>query len=248
MKNTTILRISLFYLTAISVSNIFRFQLFGYEAFEKELSNLALKFTYPLQSIGILIGAFTAMQMMKRKKQSQYSIFGSSPLLSLVSFGIPIIFISFIGFQGSGDMNTHLSGFISAIFTFLYCFFEEIGWRGYLHDELKKMNQFTRALLIGFLWWFWHLSFIDNPSIISNLIFLLILIISAWGLGKLIKHTKSILMAASFHMIINIWFLNSEFETSMQYEQRLIVIGISAILYIVILIFWNRIGLQKNTE
>lgn len=58
---------------------------------------------------------------------------------------------------------------------------EELGWRGYLREELSKHYPFTRAALVqGAIWTFWHtiLWFVDSdftgwellPYIFSNLI------------------------------------------------------------------------------
>jgi hypothetical protein len=247
--NKPILRIAIFYSLALGISNTFRLHLFGYGDFEKQLSELEVLATYPLHAVGIVLGYLAAIYLMKKNKSPQYSLFGDSVYSSIALALIPIILIAVIGLGHSPEMNPHIIGMVAAISTLLYCYFEEIGWRGYLHDELSSIKHWQRALLIGFLWWFWHLNFlINDANVLSELIFLAILIASAWGLGKLIEHTKSILAVSSAHMIINILFLNAAFRQGMAFNARLIVVGVSVILFVIILVFWDKSKARKPNK
>jgi hypothetical protein len=240
MRNKTVIRITIFYILAIGISNIFRLHLFGYSDFEKQLSEIALIATYPLQAVGIMIGSIIAIHLMKKTKSPQYSLFGDSVFLSIALTLIPIILVGIIGFNNAAGINSHIKGLLAVTSTLLYCYFEEFGWRGYLNDELKNLRRWKRVLLIGFLWWFWHLSFINNQDLLENLIFLILLLGAAWGLGILIEQTKSVLVVSSAHMIINILFLNSAFRQGMLMNSRLIVVGISVILYIILIVLWEK--------
>jgi membrane protease YdiL (CAAX protease family) len=132
---------------------------------------------------------------------------------------------------------------ISALSTLIYCYFEEIGWRGYLHDELGNLKEWKRILITGFLWYLWHLSFIHETGILNNLIFLGILTLGSWGLAKVVEHSKSVLAAAGFHMLINVVMMNSVIRDGLSSSEKLIFLGISLPLFVFILIIW-----QKNNK
>lgn len=80
---------------------------------------------------------------------------------------IPVILLAIFGVDNENNINIHLYGMLGGIGTLIYCFCEEIGWRGYLQDELKSVKEWKRILLIGFLWYLWHLSFITNQNFID---------------------------------------------------------------------------------
>lgn len=243
MNKRSVFRIIIFYIIAISISNIFRFNLFGWEQVVQKLPLWGQSLLAPLQSAGIFIGALIALYLLKRDRDPVYSFFGTSLGWSLVMALIPLLLLTVIGVKKSVEINIHLNGLIIGLGTLTYCYFEEIGWRGYLQDELHNLNEFQRVLIIGFLWYFWHLMFINDQSIINNLIFGGILTISSWGLGKVIELTKSILAVASFHMVINIIAMNSIITNSLSGSEKLLILAVAVILYIVILIQWS-----KNTK
>jgi len=97
---------------------------------------------------------------------------------------IPVILLLIIGVDNKQGDNAHYFGLIAGLSTFIYCFFEEIGWRGYLEQELKDVSEFKRVLIIASLWYLWHLSFLRNPDLIQNVMFFGWLLIGSWGLGK----------------------------------------------------------------
>ncbi|MBD3273905.1 MAG: CPBP family intramembrane metalloprotease, partial [Candidatus Marinimicrobia bacterium] len=188
MKNSGILRISIFYILAL-LSNIFRIELFGLDSFGESLPEWLVIAISPLQSIGIFIGALIALLYMRKKKKPQYSFFGTLKLYSILIALVPLFLVVGFGFKNNSGISPHIYAILPAISVLIYSFFEEIGWRGYLQDELRNLKQWHRILLIGFLWWFWHLGFIGNPDIINNLTFLAILTAAAFGLGLLIEQT-----------------------------------------------------------
>lgn len=234
-----LIRILIFYCLAL-LSNILRKELFGLRELINDLPLWLGMSVRNLQSIGIFAGGLVALHLMKKKKNTQYSFFGSSKGYSLLIAAVPLILITAFGLNNTSGMNQHLFGFMAASGVLVYCYFEEIGWRGYLHDELQSLKQWQRVLIIGFLWWFWHLQFIGDYNIISNLKFLLILTASAFGLGILIERTKSVLTVTAFHMVVNVLFLNDYFKILMPYRDRLLVISLSLIIWVVIIILWER--------
>ena len=86
---------------------------------------------------------------------------------------------------------------------------EEYGWRGYLQEELKPLKSWKKYLIIGFLWYLWHLTFLTKASIRDNLFFLAMMVFRSGGIGQVAESTKSIVACACFHLIIQIMMFNA---------------------------------------
>lgn len=240
MTNKAIIRILIFYLIGITLSNVFRFDILKLNTSKEPSSLLELFLTSPLGAIGLLIGGLISIYLLKKKRDLNYSLFGTSRKWSLIMFIIPVILLSVFGVRNVHNLNIHYYGLIGGIGTFIYCFCEEIGWRGYLQDELKTIKEWQRVLLIGILWYLWHLSFITNQNLIDNLQFLGWMIFGSWGLGKIIDSTKSIFAATCFHMIINLMMFNGQMTKGIESSSKLIILGVAISLWILVLIIWSK--------
>jgi len=240
MKNNAVLRISLFYLTAIGLSNIFRLQLFGLNEIAEKLPTWVLMLTSPLQAIGVMLGALLSLFLLRKKRKLAYSLWGSSAKWSSIMVIIPIALLAIIGVRNSDGTNIHYFALISSLPTLIYCYFEEIGWRGYLNDELQSLKQWQRTLIIGFLWYVWHLVFITNHSIPGNLIPLIILTLGSWLLGEIIDLTKSIAVVAIFHMMINMMLDNPYLKEALTMSEKLVVTGVTLIAWLIIFFKWRK--------
>ncbi len=239
MNKKSIQRIILFYLTGILLSNIFRFDLFQIREATDKLNILFVALISPLGAIGLLLGALISLYLLKKERAAQYSLFGSSKKRSLIMISVPVILLAIIGVENSNNENIHYYGLMGGIGTLLYCLCEELGWRGYLQDELKPLKEWQRALIIGFLWYLWHLSFIGNPNIISNVKFLGWMILGSFGIGKVIDSTKSILAATAFHMIINLTMFNPLIRKGINETHKLIIICISVLICFTVIRIWE---------
>jgi len=240
MTKKAILRISIFYIVGITLSNIFRFDLLNLNESKEYLSVIELLLKSPLGAIGLLIGALISLFLLRKERKLNYSLFGTSKKWSIIMLTIPVILLGIFGVANVNGVNIHYYGVIGGIGTLIYCFSEEIGWRGYLQDELKPLKEWQRVALIGFLWYFWHLSFLKNQNIVDNLQFLGWMIFGSWGLGKVIDATKSIIAVTCFHMIINIMLFNGQMTNGIDGSSKFIILGISIGLWIVILILWGK--------
>ena len=222
------------------MSNVFRFDLLNLYKSKETLTVLELLLTSPLGAIGLLIGALISLYLLKKERKLSFSLFGTSWKWSLIMLSIPIILLAIFGVQNENGLNAHYYGLIGGIGTLIYCFCEEIGWRGYLQDELKSVKEWKRVLLIGVLWYLWHLSFISNQNFIDNIQFLGWMIFGSWGIGKVIDLTKSIIAATCFHMIINIMMFNTLMKNGIDGSSKLIILGVSVAIWILILIIWGK--------
>jgi membrane protease YdiL (CAAX protease family) len=140
------------------------------------------------------------------------------PLVFLISVGLDYFFITETLPEAS-QLQLMLTGFIpflgnSIIIFLLGPFSEEIGWRGYALDKLQnKKSPIVASLVLGIVWWAWHLPLFFMPSTLHGSQGLL----SAFTIGYLFtvisysilftwlyNHTeRSILIAILAHFSIN---------------------------------------------
>jgi membrane protease YdiL (CAAX protease family) len=143
------------------------------------------------------------------------------PLVALLTFGLALVFksISADGFaaQGFGAYASVVVFMLGA--SLMKNIFEEFAWRGYLTPRLDaaKVHPILNHLIVGVLWWSWHLPyyyyFLDRAQLATYLgntslpIFMLLAFIStvptAILFGELRLLSKSVWTVFILHEIIN---------------------------------------------
>lgn len=181
--------ILVFYVLAI----VFRF-LTNKTELLNAISNVFLKTV--LQGVGPGIGAVVVFSIFKIKPvmslKGNYKLIQSPLLLYWI---LPIILILGAEYYFKNTIS------FSALFAILvYGLLEEIGWRGFLQQELNPLPRFLNILIVTILWFVWHLNF---ELSISNLLFFVILGLGSWGIGLVANKTKSLLAVAAFHSLNN---------------------------------------------
>ncbi len=244
-------RILVFMVIATAVSNVFRFDIFELTAVLENVPTwMFILITVLLEGSGVIIGAVIALSLLKRKRKTDITFFGTSTSKSLMMSIIPIIILTIIGVENEYGLNQHLYGCIAIIGTLLYCFMEEYGWRGYLQEELKMLKPWQKYLIIGCMWYLWHLTFLRQETTVrDNLFFLFMMIFGSWGIGQVAESTKSIIASACFHMIIQIMMFNSLIRSGITGTEKLIILGVSVTLWFVIVKKWekeNKIAIPKK--
>jgi uncharacterized protein len=234
-------RLFLFLIIAIPLSNVFRFDVFNLnESLEKLPTWIFLLLTAILDGSGVFTGALIAIYLLKKQRSIEISLFGTSRNKGLLMSVIPIVLLATIGVKNEHGLNPHLYGFFVGFGSWIYCILEEYGWRGYLQEEFKYLKPLIRYLLIGFIWYFWHLLFLGNSTIYENLFILGMMILGSWGIGKIVELTKSIVASACFHLVTQIMMFNSLIKNGIDLTQKLIILGISVLLWIIILRKWDK--------
>ena len=109
---------------------------------------------------------------------------------------------------------------------FFYGLLEEIGWRGFLQQQLQGLPKIWNILIVAILWFVWHLNF-DITAM--NMIFLGLLIFGAWGIGIVANKTKSLLAVTAFHSLNNV-----------QSENNLILIVLLFVSWIAIIVYMEK--------
>lgn len=166
-----------------------------------------------LRGAGPAIGALVVFNVFNKK--STMSLKGSyrdlmSPIL--MYWILPIFLITIIGY-----FSTEEHFIINSVFAVLtYGLLEEIGWRGFLQQELKVLPKYQSILIITILWFCWHLNF---ELTAANFIFFLILLLGSWGIGYVADKTSSLLAVAGFHSLHN-------FFPKLETTQMIIIIAL----------------------
>ncbi len=238
-------RIFIFLIIAVPLSNIFRFNVFENRNILAELPVwINLSSLIILEGTGVFIGALVAIYLLKKERKVEISLFGTSKSKSILMAVIPIIILPLIGVKNEYGVNEHYYGLIITLGTLLYCIMEELGWRGYLQEELKSLNPIKRYVLIGFIWYFWHLTFLTGATLWGNLFFLGIMVVGSWGIGQVAESTKSVMASACFHLIVQIMIANTLIRDGINGTQKLIILGISVVIWVIILKKWEKNNLQ----
>ena len=242
-------RIMIFFIIAAAISNIFRFDIFEFKPVLEQLPTWIYIFTTVLlEGSGVLIGAIIAISFLKINRKTEITFFGTSKSKSLIMAIIPVIILAIIGVKNEFELNSHLYGVIAIIGTLLYCIMEEYGWRGYLQEELKTTKPWQKYLIIGFIWYLWHLSFLTEATVGDNLFFLAMMIFGSWGIGQVAESTKSILACACFHLIIQIMMFNALIKNGIDGTEKLIILVVSVVLWFVIIKKWEKENIIAETR
>lgn len=93
----------------------------------------------------------------------------------------------------------------------LFALGEEIGWRGYLFDQLKNRPMYLSTIIIGLIWGYWHTSAIIllghnyyiNRFLGGFVLFPLFTTAITYPYLELVRRSKSVLPAASLHGALN---------------------------------------------
>lgn len=136
-------------------------------------------------------------------KKSEFSLLGTHKLKSLL---FPIILFTgytIYGIQNDQGVNIHLWAFIFCLSTLVYDLMEEYAWRGYLIENLGKLNLLLKSCISGVFWAIWHvLIFNDFDQYGGFFMFLILCVIFSVLLTFSVIKTKSILVAATLHALL----------------------------------------------
>lgn len=117
---------------------------------------------------------------------------------------VPSLVLILLGIKNKQNLNEHLFALQVCIFWLIYIFGEEFGWRGYL-QQLIRINDYAKALIVGIQWYIWHLSFIlEKTDLTRELVFLLVLIVGSFIAIKVTKRTQSLLTSVGLHFSFSV--------------------------------------------
>lgn len=198
-----------------------------------------------LRGIGPTIGALIAFKVFGIK--NTYSLAGKlKPLLLsfIVFIVLPVLGFAIVGIKESENVtvtsNIFIAGAKLSFYFFVYGILEEMGWRVFLQNQLDFLNQYIKYLIIGVLWFVWHLNFgVTTP----NIIFFFLLIFASWGIGKIGDKTKSVLAVGAFHTLYNLFSVDY-FES----KDKLIVLSLSVVIWVSYILFYDKVKKLMKIE
>jgi len=164
--------------------------------------------------------------------KKETSIAGINLNYSVIIVSIPILCLTIIGVENIFGIQMNLFGAFIGVFTMIYAFLEEYGWRGYLQEELMpKFNKWIVYAIIGITWYLWHWYFLREGND-AKLFMIPILIAASIGIGEIAKSTKSILICTALHGIVNILLIYSIISNQLSSLQKAIILVICLAIWI----------------
>ena len=188
-----------------------------------------------LTGVGPLIGGLVLVLGFKRKNNLRLFSIGIWETIVLVM--LPVVLFVVLDLFNSG--NNSLSILSTLGFAFVYALFEEYGWRGYLQTELGRLKAIYRYLVVGVLWYFWHL---DIGFEMQHLWAFVYVFAGSLGMGYVADRSKSLVLPTLFHMLFNVLFSNEMGPFTMAQKVSVLVISTASIILIM------RIKLRKGTS
>ncbi|MGO3708154.1 CPBP family intramembrane glutamic endopeptidase [Mesonia hippocampi] len=185
-----------------------------------------------ITAIGPTIGVLVAVKIFNLKfPMSLKGNYKKLLIPFLLFWALPLIIITTKAYFLKGNFA------LTTVFAILvYGLLEEIGWRGFLYEQLKPLPKFVNILIVTVLWFIWHLNF---ELSLSNLIFFLILLLGSWGIALVADKTKSLLAVASFHSLNNFY---SEWNSI-----NLLIIGTLVLIWILALVYHPKKELKNGS-
>ncbi len=188
-----------------------------------------------LRGVGPALGAFAAIKIFSLENpMSLKGIYRNLVLPFVVFWVLPAIVITTLFY--------FLYGTFPIVFAFtvlVYGLLEEIGWRGFLQEQLKGLPKFTSILIIAVLWFVWHLNLNMTPT---NMIFLGIIFFGTWGIGKIYSKTGSLIAVAGVHS------LNNFFVKGVRDQELMVIIALLAVWITFVIVYDRKVTAKLALE
>jgi membrane protease YdiL (CAAX protease family) len=244
MRGSKWVRIALFYLIAVAVSALARLYWQTGNATAAADGPLAM-YRHLIAGVGPALGAAAVWLLFRYR--SRLSLGGTNLPLGLGMLAVPTLVMAAIGVPNGFGVEPHLFGAHMGIWIGLYALLEEIGWRGYLQDELRDRPALAKYAIVGLFWYAWHLSWLGGHPIGSELVTLILIILASIGIGFVADRTGSVLAAASLHIAGNILGLTSDFKAIIpSLETRGMIVGVCLIIWLVMLRIWRARDVKRG--
>ncbi len=161
-----------------------------------------------------------------------YKLFAIGKVMTVSLVVLPVILFLIASLIHTKSVSYSL--LVLILSSILYGFFEEFGWRGYLHSELNNLKRIYKYILVSVLWYIWHLDFRFD---LSHLISYLYVLAGSIGIGYVADKSKSLILPALFHAFFNILL-----------SEKLVVIPMTSKLIIVVICVASIIGVMIFTK
>ena len=214
---------------------------FGLTFLASQLPDLAIgtfNIKLLLCGFGPLVSGLICYRLLKTRNAIGVSLLGTRPVFSVAVCIVPLTTVCLT--QTKHDLTVIL---VYALTQFVYCFGEEFGWRHYLQNATSFMNEWLQSFLIGLLWFSWHYSFLEDmssrmpgmdlPALIFPPIMIILLSLTSYLFGTMVKRSKSILFPAAGHLL---------------FKTGLVTMLVTGCVMCAILVFWNRLPFGERED
>jgi len=165
----------------------------------------------------------------------QISLFGKSTLYSMLIASLAPIGLCIIGVDNDFGMQVNLFGLYIGVGVMIYAFCEEVGWRGYMQEEIfKDQNVWIGYIFIGVMWYLWHWYFIREGGAPAWFM-LLLLITGSIGIGEIARNTRSMVVCGVIHGYANIAMMYPLIANGISPTEKYILLGVCILITIVLL-------------
>lgn len=230
------LRVVVFFILAVALSSPLRFYWILLDPSGTWPVELAI-LKNALDSIGPFVGAWLLIPWARLDKTMSWG--GTQPGYSLLMGLCFVGAFVMLGYPNSYGLSPAYYGFWFSIMLLLYAYGEEYGWRGYLQQELAFVSPVWQYVLVGTIWYLWHLNFLKNPDLSGNLVFWAICVLASWGIGQIALRTYSIIACACFHLIGNLLGISQTISETLPIVTGSIVIGGCVFIWVFLVIRWS---------
>ena len=131
-----------------------------------------------------------------------FSEIASIRKIELIGLGIFVIG-SMAGFISAGKTD-YLMLLPTVFLSLIYTLLEELGWRVFLGNKLRKYSFWVIVIVSTVLWFFWHYSFGDENLLSNPAQFLCLIAAGSAGMAQFYKLTKSWMLVAITHAVISL--------------------------------------------
>jgi len=179
-------------------------------------------------------------------RDKKISLFGTSPMLSLVIASLAPIGLCIIGVANDFGMQDNLFGMYIGVGVMLYAFCEEIGWRGYLQEELfNDKNKWIGYAFIGAMWYLWHWYFMrEGGGPAWNM--LPILIAGSAGIGEIARMTRSMVVCGVIHGYANIAMMYPLVTNGISATEKYVLLGVCILISIILIKGMEKIHVSRT--
>jgi uncharacterized protein len=225
-------RVIVFYLLACAISWPF----FWWRDMESA-SFAAIPLPAPLKTASYMWGPGLAALACRRlfpAAPRTLSFFGTSRHRSATFFLVPLIALMLLGGRSLGGIPSRLVPLLLGVTSFFTIFGEELGWRGYLQEELRPLPPLARYVVLGLMWEAWHFTNGKTAPLALILLRVPIVILLSAVIGAATERSRALLVAHTLHLWVDLVF---EVPSSEAFA-----VAMAAVPFWAVLLLWPRAG------
>lgn len=189
--------------------------------------------------LAMIIVTLLFKNVRQQKDPRRVSLFGTSPVKSLLFWFVPFMMLAIPGLENPWGMNPHVFPLVAmGCLGFISIVGEDSGWSYFMKNALIDVSPVKRAIIIGAMWELWHFTNrTANKDVIGAVIvvgtMMIFLIVLTYFMGKITDRTKSLITAVTVHMWINVLVENGS-------KPVYIVFAISLVFWTIMFITWDK--------